>query len=142
MLQQAPVKSSSMRCARRAGRSIARLVRAAAGCVALVGVIGLPEVAIGADPHVIPYDYSDLWWRDRMLIAPCYPYVSCAAYQRFEAQERRREALHELAREQARRAEPPRPLHIAPANPENIKPEYSNSGAAREEFSQSGKPLQ
>ena len=112
-------------------------------CAWAVGIamIGAPGLAWSADPPVIPRDYSDLWWRDRMLIAPCYPYVSCAAYQRFEAQERRREQLQELAREQARRAEPPPPLRIAPANPENIKPEYSDSGAVREEFSHSGKPL-
>lgn len=119
-----------------------RLCRAVAAGIALSGMVGVPGVTFADDPHVMPYDYSELWWRDRMLIAPCYPYVSCAAYQRFEQQERRRERMHELAREQARRAEPPKPLRIAPANAENIRPEFSNSGAAREEFSQSGKPLQ
>lgn len=119
----------------------ARIAYGRAAALALAITIGAPGLAWSADPPVIPRDYSDLWWRDRMLIAPCYPYVSCAAYQRFEAQERRREQLEELAREQARRAEPPHPLRIAPANPENIKPEYSGSGAVREEFSHSGKPL-
>lgn len=121
---------------RRVGRFIAGFA-----CATAIGMAP-GGVAFSADPHVMPYDRGDVWGRDRMFIAPCYPYVSCAAYQRFEAQERRRDALDELAREQARRAEPPKPLHIAPANPQNIKPEFATSGAAREEFSQSGKPLQ
>lgn len=122
-------------------RSAARATGIALLLLLLVGGTFPPQAWAG-DPVVIPYQFSQPWWRDRMLISPCYPYVSCAAYQRLQAQERRRERLDELAREQGQRAAPIPPLRIAPSNPENIRPEFADSGSVREGFEDSGKPLE
>ena len=88
------------------------------------------------DPALMPYWGS--WY------SPCYPFASCSAYQQFQIQERRRERLEELRREQ-----PTSPAlgintwrgQVPSTNDANVQPDYLGSGQIRGEHRKSGEFL-
>lgn len=96
--------------------------------------------ALAADAR-LPALPPATWWS---VLPPynagCYPFVSCTEYQQWQTYERRK------AREQALGQQPPQslpaaPLHIAPSNPETVRPEFAESGTVREQYRGSGEVL-
>ena len=96
----------------------------------------VPGWVLPYDPALMPYWAP--WY------SPCYPFASCSAYRQFQIQERRRERLEELRREQ-----PTPPAlgidtwrsQVLPTNDADVQPGYLGSGQIRDEHRKSGEFL-
>ncbi len=98
-----------------------------------------------------PYDPTLMQWG--YWYSPCYPFVSCSAYQQFQILERRRERLEELRRGQqtpptagiqnkgAIVADRDKGQATRPTNDADIRPEYIGSGRIRDQYAGSGEFL-
>jgi hypothetical protein len=94
-----------------------------------------------------PYDPALMQWG--YWYSPCYPFVSCSAYQQFQLWERRQERLDQL-----RHGHPmPAPAGIQnkgaampgratrATNDADVRPDYIESGRIRDQYARSGEVL-